>query len=94
MSQFDVNYRKRHYRLAQAMKASNIEAVALNAGPSLTYLSGLHFHLSERPVVGLFVPDHHPIIILPEFEAGKLSGLDYEVEYFTWGGPRCLAVYL
>jgi Xaa-Pro dipeptidase len=81
----EVNYRKRQNRLAKAMKAANIEAMALNAGPSLTYLSGLHFHLSERPVVGLFTEHHPPVIILPELEAGKVSGLSYHAESFTYG---------
>jgi Xaa-Pro dipeptidase len=85
MSQTEVNYRNRQDRLAVAMKAANLEAMALNAGPSLTYLSGLHFHLSERPVVGLFTPHHPPVIILPELEAGKLSNLPYQVEPFTYG---------
>jgi Xaa-Pro dipeptidase len=85
MSQTEVNYRNRQDRLAMAMKTANIEAMALNAGPSLTYLSGLHFHLSERPVVGLFTPHHPPVIILPELEAGKLSNLPYQVEPFTYG---------
>ncbi len=85
MSQTEVNYRNRQDRLAKAMKAANIEAMALNAGPSLTYLSGLHFHLSERPVVGLFTPHLPPVIILPEFEAGKLTNLAYQVESFTYG---------
>jgi Xaa-Pro dipeptidase len=85
MSQTEVNYRNRQDRLAMAMKAANIEAMALNTGPSLTYLSGLHFHLSERPVVGFFNPNHPPVIILPELEAGKLSNLPYQVESFTYG---------
>jgi Xaa-Pro dipeptidase len=85
MSQIEVNYRNRQDRLAMAMKAENIEAMALNAGPSLTYLSGLHFHLSERPVVGFFNPNLPPVIILPELEAGKLSNLPYQVESFTYG---------
>ncbi len=85
MAQFDVDYRKRQNRLKMAMRASNIEAMALNAGPSLTYMSGLHFHLSERPVVGLFAPEFHPVFILPELEAGKLSDLTYQVESFTYG---------
>jgi len=85
MSQTEVNYRKRQDRLAMAMKAANIEAMVLNAGPSLTYLSGLHFHLSERPVVGLFTPHLPLVIILPELEAGKLSNLPYQVKSFTYG---------
>jgi Xaa-Pro dipeptidase len=81
----DVNYNNRQDRLAAAMKSANLGGVALNAGPSLTYLTGLHFHLSERPVLGLFTANFPPVIILPEFEAGKLSDLSYQTKAFTYG---------
>jgi Xaa-Pro dipeptidase len=75
----------RQSRLAQAMQAKNLDAVALNAGPSLIYLTGLHVHLSERPVVGLFTPNLSPVIILPELESGKLANLPYPVQAFAYG---------
>jgi Xaa-Pro dipeptidase len=75
----------RQSRLAQAMQAANLDAVALNAGPSLIYLTGLHVHLSERPVVGLFTPNLSPVIILPELESGKLANLPYPVQAFAYG---------
>jgi Xaa-Pro dipeptidase len=68
----------------QAGQASNLDALALNAGPSLIYLTGLHFHLSERPVVALFTADHEPVIILPELEILKLTGLPYEITAFPY----------
>jgi Xaa-Pro dipeptidase len=71
--------------LSAALKSSGLEALALNAGPSLVYLTGLHFHLSERPVVALFTPDQEPIIILPELEMLKLSGLSYGIKAFPYG---------
>ena len=68
-------------------------AVAINPGPSLTYLTGLHFHLSERPVVFLFPVDGTPSLILPELEAQKLTDAPFELNSFTyqesletWGG--------
>jgi Xaa-Pro dipeptidase len=72
-------------KLAAALKTSDLEALALNAGPSLSYLTGLHFHLSERPVVVLFTADHEPVIILPELEMLKVSGLPYEIKVFPYG---------
>jgi Xaa-Pro dipeptidase len=33
--------------------ANHLDCVALNPGPSLRYLTGLSFHLMERPVVVL-----------------------------------------
>ncbi len=81
----EVNYSNRQSRLTQALQMAHLEGMALNAGPSLTYLTGLQFHLSERPVVGLFSASRPPMIILPEFEAGKLSNLSYQADIFTYG---------
>ena len=53
-----------------------LDAIALNAGPSLFYLTGLSFHLMERPVVGLFAPDEAPRLVLPELEQSKAEGTD------------------
>lgn len=76
---------QRQKNLAQAMKEAGLSALALNPGPSLTYLTGLHFHLMERPVVGLFTPEGAPQLVLPELEAAKLAGLAYPLEAATYG---------
>ena len=80
----DVSFKDRQHRLDEALQETDLQGVALNAGPSLTYLTGLHFHLSERPVVAMFSPGKPPVIVLPELEAGKLSSLSYPVEQFTY----------
>lgn len=72
-------------KLTEILKTSSLDALALNAGPSLVYLTGLHFHLSERPVVVLFTSGNDPVIILPELEMLKLSGLRYEIKAFPYG---------
>lgn len=60
-------------RLMQLMSKFGIGAIALNPGSTLTYLTGLHFHLMERPTVLIIKPGHEPLLILPELEQGKLS---------------------
>ena len=72
-------------KLSAALQASGVDALVLNAGPSLVYLTGLHFHLSERPVVALFTADHEPTIILPELEMLKVTNLPYEIKAFPYG---------
>ena len=62
-----------------------MDALALNAGSSLTYLTGLHFHLSERPVVVIFTVEQAPVIVLPELEMLKVNGLPYEIKAFPYG---------
>ena len=70
-----------HTALAQA----GLDAVMLNAGPTLIYLTGLHFHLSERPVVLLIAQDKIPVIVLPELEMPKVSLFPYDVNAFPYG---------
>jgi len=77
---FDV----RHTRLAKALKTAGVEALVLNPGPSLTYLTGLHFHLMERPIAVIFTPDQPIAIILPELEIAKLNALSFPVQAFTF----------
>lgn len=75
----------RQKKLAQAISNAGLDAVALNPSPSLTYLTGLHFHLSERPTVCLFRADGAPILVLAELESAKARDLPYPLEYFTYG---------
>ncbi|WP_243665001.1 aminopeptidase P family N-terminal domain-containing protein, partial [Rhodothermus marinus] len=59
--------------------------MALNASPTLTYLTGLEVHLSERPVVGIFPASGKPALVLPELETGKLASLPVALEAFPYG---------
>ena len=76
---------KRQKKLVTALKKSELNALAINPGPSLTYLTGLHFHLMERPIVFIFTPDEAITAIIPELEAAKLRGIRYEVHPFFYG---------
>ncbi|MGA2819416.1 MAG: Xaa-Pro peptidase family protein [Anaerolineales bacterium] len=60
-------------RLAVHLATAKVDAVALVPGPNLFYLTGLSFHLMERPVVAIFPRSGDPVIILPELEVGKLQ---------------------
>ena len=71
--------------LAKALRAAGMDVLALNPGPSLVYLTGLHFHMMERPVVMFFTADRPPTVVLPELEMLKVSDLSYEVKAFPYG---------
>lgn len=79
------NLIRRQSQLAEALRAGGYDALALNAGPSQVYLSGLHFHLMERPAVMLLAPGKRPVMVLPDFEKGKLAGLGFELDAVTYG---------
>ncbi|MBI3363133.1 MAG: aminopeptidase P family protein [Chloroflexi bacterium] len=71
--------------LNERTAAAGLDCVAILPGPNLVYLTGLHFHLSERPIVVFFPVSNTPAIILPEFEAGKVSDAPYPMTAFTYG---------
>jgi Xaa-Pro dipeptidase len=77
-------YKLRLAKLAEVLPTSRVEVLALNSGPSLSYLSGLHFHLSERPELLIFVPGKPLVIVLPELEAGKVNNLDIPIQSFPY----------
>lgn len=72
-------------RLTKSMQEKGFAAVAVNAGPTLSYLTGLHFHLMERPVVMVFTADHEPTIILPELEQAKLDHRPFPARIYAYG---------
>ena len=72
-------------KLSAALKNSELDTLALNAGPSLVYMTGLHFHISERPVVTFFTSGSDPVIVLPELEMLKVSNLSFNMKAFPYG---------
>jgi Xaa-Pro dipeptidase len=71
-------------KLYAAMEQNGLDGLALNPGPSLTYLTGLNFHLMERPVVMIFSLHHDPSIVLPQLETAKLAQLAFKVSAFPY----------
>ena len=70
--------KKRQEKLSQLLKQHGFDAVAINPSPNLIYLTDMHFHLSERPVVCIFSTDHPPVLILPELEAAKTRDVRFD----------------
>lgn len=75
----------RQEQLLKALRSSGYSSMVLNPGSSLKYLTGLSFHLMERPVVMFFTPGQPPAIVLPELEMGKLVSLSYPIQAFPYG---------
>jgi Xaa-Pro dipeptidase len=71
-------------KLNASLGTSDLDAVILNPGPTLTHLTGLRFHLMERPVVLLFAKDQDPAIVLPELELQKVASLPYKLQVFAY----------
>ena len=84
----------RLHRLRTALAQANLDGVAAIAGPNLYYLTGLTFHLSERPTVGFFPLDGDPIIVAGNLEESKIrSHAPYPVRAFFYtdaAGPSAV----
>ncbi len=71
-------------RLPERAAAHGLDALALVPGPNLYYLTGLSFHLSERPIVAFIPVDRPPAIVAPAFEAVKVEDIPIEMEVFPY----------
>ncbi len=75
---------QRQHKLQMLIREHKMGAVVLNPGPDLSYVTGLDFHLMERPVVGIFPGEGTPVLILPELEGAKVAQLDYELTTYFY----------
>jgi Xaa-Pro dipeptidase len=74
-------------RLTKLMEQAGdrgFDVVALVPGPNLFYLTGLSFHLSERPVVVFLPVNKTPAIVVPAFEAVKVESTSIEMDVFPY----------
>jgi Xaa-Pro dipeptidase len=72
-------------KLNAIMDSSEMDAFVFNPGPSFFYLSGLGFHLMERPTLLFFAPPASPLLILPELEMNKVHDSNLNIECVTYG---------
>lgn len=77
-------------RLNEGLSEAGIDAVALVPGPNLFYLTGLNFHLMERPIIAFIPATGRPAFLVPALEASKVEaaakdtgGLDWQRFVYT-----------
>lgn len=70
--------------LYELMKKENLDVLALNPGPSLYYLTGLRFHLMERPVLLFLAPEKSPLIVLPSLEVNSIQSASLPLEWIDY----------
>lgn len=72
-------------RLTAAILANGLDGVALMPGPNMVYFTGIHCHVSERPIVAFIPADDEPAIIIPTLEAMKAEAAGIQPErIFAW----------
>lgn len=71
-------------RLDALLEQSETDVVAIIPGENMVYFTGLHFHVSERPIIALY-SNAGLSFIIPELEVTKLENRpDLEARRFTW----------
>ncbi len=75
----------RFEKLLGLMKKAGFDAVALNPGYSMRYLTDLDFHLMERPTVLIIKQDGSQAFILPELESSRAEKVFSKENLFTYG---------
>lgn len=71
-------------KITRIAQDSGLDAVALIPGANLHYITGLDFHLMERPLVVFFVPGRDPVAVVPALEADRLAGSGLSFQVFPW----------
>ncbi len=64
--------------------AAGLDAIALVPGANLHYLTGIDFHLMERPLVVFFVPGSEPVAVVPSLEEARLAACGIPMTLFPW----------
>ncbi|RIK30521.1 MAG: aminopeptidase P family protein [Anaerolineae bacterium] len=79
-----MTHQSRLDKLNASLRTGELDSVILNPGPTLKYLTGLDFHLMERPVVLFYAKDQTPAIVIPELEMQKVANLPYKLQVFSY----------
>ena len=70
-------------KLTEQIQNRGLDCLALVPGANLFYLTGLHFHLGDRPTVAFFCPGRPPTLVLPALEMQKVAHLP-NLQTFPW----------
>src|SRR5690606_34281738 len=71
-------------RLQSIIQNAKLDALALVPGPNLRYLTGIDFHLNERPFVVIVPAQDDPVIVLANLEMDQLKNTGLPGTYFDW----------
>ncbi|MCS7059816.1 MAG: Xaa-Pro peptidase family protein [Anaerolineae bacterium] len=76
-------------RLRELQQAAGIDYVAIVPGANLIYFTGIHAHLSERPILALLPADRsqRPVLFAPEFEVGKCKTGPVPIDWHIYAYP-------
>lgn len=75
---------ERRQRLAAMARSQGLGAIAFVPGANFSYVSGLHFHLMERPTLLFVTADNQIVAIVPELERAKWNATFPDAQTYFW----------
>ncbi len=79
-----TDFTERRARAALLASEAGFSALAIVPGPNFRYLTGLEFHLMERPTILFLAADGRVLAIMPELERSKWLEAFPEARTFFW----------
>lgn len=79
-----TDFSKRRARAALLAREAGLCALAIVPGPNFRYLTGLEFHLMERPTLLFLTAEGRVLAIMPELERSKWREAFPEARTFFW----------
>ena len=70
--------------LQKLLEENKLDALAVIPGPSFFYLTGISFHLSERPIIAFFRMSGTALLVHPRFERSKAETAQIEFRLFDY----------
>lgn len=71
------------HNFAKKLSDHKLDMLAIIPGATMRYLTGLNFHLMERPTIAFFSKNEKPTLLAPEFECSQVKNPD-EWQLFPW----------
>lgn len=78
-------YEERMNRLREILRGEGLDAFAVIPGFTMLYLTGISFHLMERPIVLLIMPDEPATFVVPGMERLKAESTTIEADITDYG---------
>jgi Xaa-Pro dipeptidase len=78
-------FKKRLQKIQEALRANDLDGIALLPGTNLFYLTGVSFHSTERTLIGLFPAEGLAQMVIPTLECPKIRDrAPFEITFHTW----------
>jgi Xaa-Pro dipeptidase len=81
-------YQHRLERLQREMQTREVHCVALIPGANLYYMTGLEFHLMERPLVCFIPAQGMPVFAVPSLELPKFEARPFDLTLFPYSDEQ------